>query len=290
MSSDMQENQNISDENHDSQIETMRAWFFSHFEDPAERTPYETREGGYQWIWGGPFDALEELENKFSNEMPFETIQELAEELNDICDQWAPVEKDGDYDDRWVEDIAQITEYRENFNNGISNIQKLLPTEVDRLASNCFYSMLFVNVITCLETYLSDAFINTVTTNTIYMRKFIESNPEFKNEKISLSSIFEEYENIEKKAKKHLSDIVWHHIKRIQPMYLSTLGISFLSDTSIIYKAIAMRHDIVHRNGKNKTGIEMPIKPVDILAIISKTNEFIENIDIQLKAIKLIKK
>lgn len=285
----MHKNTNLSDEDHDSQIEIMRSWFFSHFEDPAERTPYETREGGYQWIWGGPFDALEELENKFSDEIPFEVIEELAEELNHICDQWAPVEQDGDYDDRWIEDIAQITEYKDNFNKGITDIQKLLPTSVEWVASICLYRLLYVNVITCLETYLSDAFINTVTTNPLLMRKFIESTPEFKNEKILLSNVFYEHENIDKKAKKHLSDIVWHHIKRIQPMYFSTLNIKFPDDMSIIYTAISNRHDIVHRNGKDKQGIEIQIQPVDILALIQKVNEFIECIDIQLHNIKTIK-
>ncbi len=28
------------------QTEAMVGWFFAHFEDPAERTPYESAEGG----------------------------------------------------------------------------------------------------------------------------------------------------------------------------------------------------------------------------------------------------
>ena len=31
------------------------------FEDPANETPYESSEGGYIYIWGGPYDALEQL-------------------------------------------------------------------------------------------------------------------------------------------------------------------------------------------------------------------------------------
>lgn len=49
-----------------SQKRIMEVWFRNSYEDPAERTPYESREGGYQWIWGGPYDALEELESEFS--------------------------------------------------------------------------------------------------------------------------------------------------------------------------------------------------------------------------------
>lgn len=44
----------------------VRDWFFYMYEDPASQTPYESAEGGYQYIWGGPFEAREEIEAKFS--------------------------------------------------------------------------------------------------------------------------------------------------------------------------------------------------------------------------------
>ena len=36
------------------QVELMKEWFYENYEDPANRTPYESAEGGYIWIWGGP--------------------------------------------------------------------------------------------------------------------------------------------------------------------------------------------------------------------------------------------
>jgi len=46
------------------QVEVMKDWFFRHFENPAETTPYESAEGGYIfYIWDGPYDAREELES-----------------------------------------------------------------------------------------------------------------------------------------------------------------------------------------------------------------------------------
>ena len=49
----------------ESQLRTMRRWFGERFEDPVHRLPYCSREGGYQWIYGGPYDAREELESEF---------------------------------------------------------------------------------------------------------------------------------------------------------------------------------------------------------------------------------
>ena len=43
-------------------LEMMIEWFHQNYEDPAESTPYESAEGGYIWIWGGPYDARDELQ------------------------------------------------------------------------------------------------------------------------------------------------------------------------------------------------------------------------------------
>jgi len=53
--------------NVDSEVQkdVMRHWFISNYENPAERTPYESKEGGYIYIWGGPYDAGEVLGELF---------------------------------------------------------------------------------------------------------------------------------------------------------------------------------------------------------------------------------
>lgn len=79
-------------------LEVMRSWFFQNFEDPAERTPYESREGGYQWIWGGPYDAREELEAEFGNSVSESIIDELVDEIEAQGYEWAPTPKNSDYD------------------------------------------------------------------------------------------------------------------------------------------------------------------------------------------------
>lgn len=81
-------------------IEAMIEWFHAHFEDPAERTPYESAEGGYIWIWGGPHEATEEIEAEFGEVVSFELIEQAAEEIQrDGLFDWAPKPKPGDYDD-----------------------------------------------------------------------------------------------------------------------------------------------------------------------------------------------
>lgn len=81
------------------QADVMRSWFRSRFEDPAERTPFESKEGGYQWIQGGPYSAHEELGNEFGGSENQGAIEDLVRELENECVQWSPTEQPGDYED-----------------------------------------------------------------------------------------------------------------------------------------------------------------------------------------------
>jgi hypothetical protein len=74
------------------QQEYMRHWFHQNFEDPANETPYNSREGGYLYIWGGPYNAHEQLFDEFGSLISEDRIQEAAGEIegkNGIYD-WAP--------------------------------------------------------------------------------------------------------------------------------------------------------------------------------------------------------
>ena len=80
-------------------LEMMRRWFFQNFENPAENTPYESAEGGYQYIWGGPFEADEQLGDKFGGIASDRLIQQLVNELQREAFEWAPVQKAEDWED-----------------------------------------------------------------------------------------------------------------------------------------------------------------------------------------------
>jgi len=265
----------------DEQIETMREWFYENFEDPVHRTPYESREGGYQWIWGGPYDAGEELSENFSGGMSDEAIEELAEELNSECPEWAPVESVDDYDDYFLEVIATIEDCNKEFTSAISDVKCLLSTDIPAEAVNKFHCLLFVNVITALEAYLSDKFIKRVMMDDAVLRKFVESTPDFGNEKISLSEVLKVSETIHLKVRSHLSDIVWHNLGRIKPMYKATLDAD-LGDIGPLMLAVTKRHHIVHRNGQDKDGNSIDITEKDVNDIISLSEGLVESIEKQL--------
>lgn len=76
----------------EERVEAMADWFRANYEDPAQHTPYESREGGYQYIWGGPYDALEEIIGTFPD-APQEDIEAAVEQVQqDGTYDWAPAD------------------------------------------------------------------------------------------------------------------------------------------------------------------------------------------------------
>jgi hypothetical protein len=75
----------------DEQEEYIIAWFHSQFWDPAQETPYNGREGGYLYVHGGPYEAREELEDKFSGVVEENIIESAVEAIEaDGTYEWAP--------------------------------------------------------------------------------------------------------------------------------------------------------------------------------------------------------
>jgi hypothetical protein len=71
--------------------EQIRLWFLDNFEDPAQSTPYNGREGGYQYIWGGPYEADDIISNLFADVVSEEIIKAAVEAIErDGGLEWAP--------------------------------------------------------------------------------------------------------------------------------------------------------------------------------------------------------
>ncbi|MCW3797375.1 hypothetical protein OMW55_06090 [Sphingomonas sp. BN140010] len=82
----------------DEQREYMLSWFRGMFEDPANETPYQSSEGGYLYIWGGPYDAREEIEGQFHDVVSQETMEDVIDELERSgITEWAPGPKHPDH-------------------------------------------------------------------------------------------------------------------------------------------------------------------------------------------------
>src|ERR1035441_5532877 len=73
----------------DTKLQVMKAWFYENYEDPVNCLPYESAEGGYQYIYGGPYEPSEVLQDEFGGFVPDNLIEKLASDLSDISFEWS---------------------------------------------------------------------------------------------------------------------------------------------------------------------------------------------------------
>ncbi|WP_375453130.1 hypothetical protein [uncultured Nostoc sp.] len=148
----------------------------------------------------------------------------------------------------------------------------------DSKAKKTLRRHIYVGVIACLETYLSDAFINTVLSNKEYFSSFFTSFKDFKEQKLGMNELLDVANKAEEIAKKAMLEVLYHNLPKVSKMYEATLNIVF-PNFSEIQKAVLIRHDLVHRNGKTKDGKEIIIDDIMVDDLISKVESFISEID-----------
>jgi hypothetical protein len=266
----------------DTQFRVMRHWFHQRYTDPAENTPYESAEGGYQYIWGGPYDPKEELEDHFSGITSEAAIEELGNHLQRIASEWTGNPDEAEVDDYLFDAIGSSEVYRASLKVAISTVEQSLAVRLEEPLRQNFLRMLYGNVIAALEAYLSDFFISAIKQNKLLFRRLVESVKEFREQKIPLSNIFKAHEGIEGMVKEFLLGLSWHNIPRVRPLYKDVLGVEFdESVTGELISAVAIRHDIVHRNGKTKDGAEVHVRENEILKLLEVIKKLVKSIEDQ---------
>ena len=169
------------------------------------------------------------------------------------------------------------------FNQDLDNIISLLKIKPsDKNLKKLFHRQLYSSVIGIMETYLSDAFINTVFQSKDNLKQFFKTFKEFKKERIAVSNFFEFEEKAESFAKKAMLDVIYHNLPKVSGMYKDTFDVEFPKSEEL-YKAVSKRHDFVHRNGKDKNGNEVIVDSSMIEKLVDDIRVFVTEIDAQIK-------
>src|SRR5260370_33725559 len=85
------------------QLDFMRAWFHEHYDPPEENTPYDSEDGVYVWICGGPHTTRDVLEQEFGTVVGEKGIQELVDELQEISHECSDKPEYDDFDQHLYE-------------------------------------------------------------------------------------------------------------------------------------------------------------------------------------------
>lgn len=183
------------------------------------------------------------------------------------------------------EAISSNTYFLQTFKNAIEDLKELNNIQIKKsTADKTLRRQIFVGVIASMETYLSDAFINTTINSEEHTKKFVSTFKEFKERPIPLNELYVYHEKIETICKQAMIDVIYHNLPKIKGMYKDTLGID-IGDIGTLYKAVAMRHHLVHRNGKDKNGDEVIVDKLIVDKLIIDISIFIETLDEKIQAL-----
>jgi hypothetical protein len=259
----------------DAQIQIMKNWFLSNYQNPEGEIPYDKEEGDYVYIYGGPYDAREELNDQFGDYVDESIIEELVEELENDCYEWSGIDFDFNTEFAEVSEVDPL----ENLRHSIEILKKLQKTNYEESTKETFLNMITVNCITILEAFLSEYLMVKVLNDNLLLKNLIENVSDFDEIKISLNEIYSKYDNIKEIAKNYLSNLIYHNLSKISRVYEQIFNKQFPKDIAFIYKMITIRHDIVHRNGRNKNGSKILITEMEVEQLFYETIKLAEHID-----------
>jgi hypothetical protein len=192
----------------------------------------------------------------------------------------------------WCDDfmlLEQIggthTKFFTAMERNINEALDLIEQTRDHANPTLLSKLLFANAITLLEAYLSDTLIFAVVNFPPIMRRLVEADPEFGRRSLEAKDIFRKHERLKSDVVDYLENLMYHNLKRVKCLYLSSLSVEFPSDMDFIYRAINDRHDIVHRNGRRKDGSSVKPDLNSVKELLLKTKDLARVIDLQVKNI-----
>lgn len=195
-------------------------------------------------------------------------ISDLGEEDRLSVEEYFP---DNDYE----EELKSIF-FDEHVKETIDVLDKI--DCLDETYRKLLYRTLYANIISSMEAYLSDRIISRVLSSPESKRRFVETYKGYKEFKLSLSDIYKKIDNIDSCIIKTLRGIIYHNLPVVRNIYKTALDVE-IGDVSELMRCVAVRHDIVHRNGKDKKGALHDITKEDVFNLAKIVSDFIQNIE-----------
>lgn len=262
------------------QIEAMRQWFYARYQDPANDTPYNGREGGYLFIHGGPYDPDEEIQERFSEVVEYEVMEELINDLvGEYGDQWAPVDHDQDYSEwEYEEALSQIEDEDSPISvlkQKLSRVEEILTAPTSDHIKQMITQLAHGAAIAALEAYLLEVTVWRALNDDGSLRSFVANNtdPKLGGGSFKLSEIHQKMDGLKKQVFAYLQTYVWHRLDDVKTIFENSFKIKF-PKVSELMGDILVRHDIVHRGGKNKAGDLVTVTADDVREVTERIKVF----------------
>ncbi|MCD1639771.1 hypothetical protein K7H92_13695 [Pseudomonas stutzeri] len=269
------------------QIAAMRRWFKDRFVDPAHETPYCSEEGGYIFVYGGPYDPNDEIQSRFSDFVEYEVMEDLIHDLwMEVGDEWASRDGEIDAEVEYYDDALSIIVATRNdpyamLEERLEQIGAILSAALPVKIESTIIQLAYSSAITALESYLWDTATYWVTNNREVFRRFIETNTDIGKKTLAVKDVFTKLEKLAEEVEGYLRDFVWHRLEKVKPIFEESLEIKMPNINSLM-PCVLVRHDIIHRGGRDKDGNMITVSADDTYDLKNHITEFAAAIEREL--------
>lgn len=162
----------------------------------------------------------------------------------------------------------------------IEEIKRLSDTHSDNLS---LQRMCYSSIITAMEAYLGDILKREIFERPAVKERFVASYKPFKDQSFSLSRLYEALSTIDAEIIKALDTLSLHNIGTAKSLFRNTLLTEFPEEQlRLIGGAVKLRHDIVHRNGRDTNGVALSVCRKDVTVLAETVLSFTTAIDAQI--------
>lgn len=176
------------------------------------------------------------------------------------------------------DDASEMEAYqRENLPDNPGQIFKFATYDIDFIASEvesgghgsiaALNRMLLVQYFSAIEAYLSDRLIRLVLDDPKSMSALVRGNKEWAAEKISVVELASNPDAFRDWVHTRLRELMYHNFVKIDQYYRAALGSTIFPDEStkkVLMEFVPVRHDCVHRYGRDHDGQERTISKADL--------------------------
>lgn len=136
----------------------------------------------------------------------------------------------------------------------LAELKAMLVGTSNDVSNQTYCKMVYAHAVTILEVYLEDIVKALIMSNEEYLGNAIKNVRPFCDTKFKLNDISLDNGGIKKFVLGKLSDNLFHDIPKVLKILSGVIEKGIVVDMNDVCKVTSTRHDIVHRNGKNKDG------------------------------------
>ncbi|MEE5164839.1 hypothetical protein V2J73_16375 [Pseudomonas alliivorans] len=170
-----------------------------------------------------------------------------------------------------------MTELLHTYGIGGSGLLKSSAPEINKLVLS--------GLISAMEAYLSNTLMTLVAEEIDATENLLLKEEKLSSQKLTLFEAWTENLTVERRVQDYLRDQIYHRLGKVEQLYEIAFKVQIFPNLELkerLHRAVALRHDVVHRNGRTPQGKEQEFSSTAVLSMMRDIHDFVMHVNNQL--------